>query len=144
MQSYVRSFKPRVNLSNMEVLNSPRSTLQLLSPSEVTSRLSSPAERVEKLVTENPVVVFAMSSCCMCHVVKRLFFSLGVNPTVYELDTEPGGAEIEKALSRLGSGQTLPAIYVGGKLIGSLDRLMTAHISGTLVPQLKEAGALWL
>ncbi|KAJ7539055.1 hypothetical protein O6H91_11G075300 [Diphasiastrum complanatum] len=136
---------PRSSLQlNMEVLNGPRSTLQLLSPSEVTSRWSSPVERVEKLVTENSVVVFSMSYCCMCHVVKHLFFSLGVNPTVYELDIEPGGAEIEETLSRLGDSQALPAIYVGGKLIGSLDRLMTAHIIGTLVPQLKEAGALWL
>ncbi|KAJ7559978.1 hypothetical protein O6H91_04G109400 [Diphasiastrum complanatum] len=77
-------------------------------------------ERVEKLVTENPVVVFAMSSCFMCHVVKRSFFSLGVNPTVYKLDKEPGG-----------------------KLVGSLDRLMTAHINGTLVPQLVKNSLIW-
>jgi hypothetical protein len=29
-------------------------------------------------------------------------------------------------------------------LFGGLDKLMAAHISGELVPILKEAGALWL
>ncbi|KAJ7548531.1 hypothetical protein O6H91_07G015300 [Diphasiastrum complanatum] len=132
-------------MPNMEVINRNRSgTLQLSSQPEVTSRPSSPTDVVQKLVAENPVVVFAQSSCCMCHVVKRLFFSLGVNPTVCEVDNEPGGAEMEKVLVRLAGGQALPSIFVGGRLIGSLDRLMTAHISGTLVPQLKEAGAMWL
>lgn len=38
----------------------------------------------------------------------------------------------------------VPAVFVGGKLVGGLDMLMAAHISGSLIPQLKEAGALWL
>uniref|UniRef100_A0A6N2MMN3 Uncharacterized protein n=1 Tax=Salix viminalis TaxID=40686 RepID=A0A6N2MMN3_SALVM len=37
-----------------------------------------------------------------------------------------------------------PALFIGGKLFGGLDRLMATHISGELVPILKEAGALWL
>ena len=38
----------------------------------------------------------------------------------------------------------LPAVFVGGRLLGELDRLMAVHISGELVPILKDAGALWL
>ncbi|CAK9858888.1 unnamed protein product [Sphagnum jensenii] len=101
-------------------------------------------EKVERLAAENAVVVFSQSGCCMCHVVKRLFCSLGVGPTVYELDEQSGG---KKALLRLlgaGSQGPVPAVFVGGKLLGGLDRVMAAHINGTLVPQLKEAGALWL
>ncbi|KAI5312382.1 hypothetical protein L3X38_041555 [Prunus dulcis] len=30
------------------------------------------------------------------------------------------------------------------KLVGAMDRVMASHINGTLVPLLKEAGALWL
>ncbi|BBN11287.1 glutaredoxin 3 [Marchantia polymorpha subsp. ruderalis] len=102
-------------------------------------------ERVERLAAENAVVVFSLSSCCMCHVVKRLFCSLGVGPTVYELDDMNGGAELERALRKLvGDSQAVPAVFVGGKLLGGLDRVMAAHISGALIPQLKEAGALWL
>ncbi|CAK9217391.1 unnamed protein product [Sphagnum troendelagicum] len=106
-------------------------------------------EKVEKLAAENAVVVFSQSGCCMCHVVKRLFCSLGVGPTVYELDEQSGGGDLEKALVRLvGEPQAVPApvpaVFVGGKLIGGLDHVMAAHINGSLVPLLKEAGALWL
>ncbi|KAJ7514607.1 hypothetical protein O6H91_23G052100 [Diphasiastrum complanatum] len=105
----------------------------------------SPVERVERLASQNAVVVFSVSSCCLCYVVKRLFCSLGVNPMVYELDEEIDGSDVKNALARLvGQSQVAPTVFVGGKLIGGLDELMSAHISGTLVPRLKEAGALWL
>jgi glutaredoxin 3 len=102
-------------------------------------------QEVEKLVQENAVVVFSQSGCCMCHVVKRLFCNLGVSPTVHELDERKEGADIERALQRLdGSTGALPTVFVGGKLVGGLDAVMAAHVGGTLVPRLKEAGALWL
>ncbi|GMI74872.1 hypothetical protein like AT3G02000 [Hibiscus trionum] len=109
------------------------------------SMASDPMERVVKLASESAVVVFSLSSCCMCHAVKRLFCGMGVNPTVYELDQDPRGKEMESALMRLlGNSQAVPVVFIGGKLIGSMDRVMASHINGTLVPLLKEAGALWL
>ncbi|KAE9445947.1 hypothetical protein C3L33_22157, partial [Rhododendron williamsianum] len=70
----------------------------------------------------------------------------GGNPTVYELDEDPrGGKEIEKALMMLlGSPSGVPVVFIGGKLVGAMDRVMASHINGSLVPLLKEAGALWL
>uniref|UniRef100_A0A6N2MLX4 Glutaredoxin domain-containing protein n=1 Tax=Salix viminalis TaxID=40686 RepID=A0A6N2MLX4_SALVM len=110
-----------------------------------TSIISDPLEKVARLASGSAVVVFSISSCCMCHAVKRLFCGMGVNPTVYELDHDPRGKEIEKALMRLlGNSTSVPVVFIGGKLIGSMDRVMASHISGTLVPLLKEAGALWL
>ncbi|XP_038874416.1 glutaredoxin-C1-like [Benincasa hispida] len=101
--------------------------------------------RIERMAAENAVVMFSMTSCCMCHAVKRLFCGMGVNPTVYELDEDPRGKEIEKALMRLmGSSSAVPAVFIGGKLVGSMDRVMVSHINGSLVPLLKNAGALWL
>ncbi|XP_047062003.1 glutaredoxin-C5-like [Lolium rigidum] len=107
------------------------------------------AERVERLASESAVVVFSVSSCCMCHAVKRLFCGMGVHPTVHELDLDPRGLELERALAALlGSGggavPVVPVVFIGGKLVGAMDRVMAAHINGTLVPLLKEAGALWL
>lgn len=111
------------------------------------SRLS-PLERVQRLASDNAVLVFSVTSCCMCHVVKRLFCGLGVNPAVFELDEEGEGAgnsDMEKVLVRLvGKKPAVPAVFIGGELVGGLDRLMAAHISGELVPKLKQAGALWL
>lgn len=102
-------------------------------------------EKVERMTAENAVVVFSSNNCCMSHVAKRLLCSLGVNPMVIELDEETGGAEIEEALTKLvGETPAIPVVFVGGKLVGGVDRLVAAHISGNLIPQLKEAKALWL
>ena len=124
-------------------------------------------ERVLRMAQGNAVVVFSVSGCCMCHVVKRLLLGLGVGPTVYEIDqlqggTERGeaaGREIRAVLSRLvvgpssssehaqtaaAVGSGLPAVFVGGKLLGGVEKVMACHINGSLVPLLKQAGALWL
>ncbi|KAH7441066.1 hypothetical protein KP509_03G023800 [Ceratopteris richardii] len=133
------------------------SALQLLSP------LDGPLERVEKIAMENAVVVFGMSTCCMCHVAKTLLCGMGVNPRIVELDNDVSGPAMERAIIAkmvllpysnsdihqhppLSSAikPTLPAIFMGGRLIGGLDHLMALHISGSLIPLLKDVGALWL
>ncbi|GFS33966.1 thioredoxin superfamily protein [Actinidia rufa] len=105
-----------------------------------------PVERVVRLASESAVVIFSVSTCCMCHAAKRLFCGMGVNPTVYELDQDPTGREMERVLMRLLGkySPTVPVVFIGGKLVGAMDRVMASHINGTLVPLLKEAGALWL
>ncbi|KAK4380406.1 hypothetical protein RND71_002268 [Anisodus tanguticus] len=109
------------------------------------SSSSESLERVVRLASRSAVVIFSSSTCCMCHAVKRLFSELGVSPTVYELDQDPNGKGMERALSKLlGNSPAVPVVFIGGKLIGSMDRVMASHINGTLVPLLREAGALWL
>ncbi|XP_022889394.1 glutaredoxin-C1-like [Olea europaea var. sylvestris] len=102
-------------------------------------------ETVMRMATGSAVVIFSVSTCCMCHAVKRLFCGMGVNPSVHEIDQDPRGKEIEKALmTLLGSSSAMPVVFIGGRLVGTMDRVMASHIKGTLVPLLKEAGALWL
>ncbi|KAJ4825188.1 Glutaredoxin-C9 [Turnera subulata] len=106
-----------------------------------------PYEVVRQLASSNAVVVFSISGCCMCTVAKRLLFSLGVGPTVVELDHHSAGGDIQGVLFHLlasGGQQPVPAIFVGGKFLGGIEALMAFHINGTLVPLLKDAGALWL
>ncbi|KAJ7968617.1 Glutaredoxin [Quillaja saponaria] len=106
---------------------------------------------VIKMVSENAVIVFGKRGCCMCHVVKRLLLGLGVNPVVYEVE-EDGEVKVIEELTRMvgledgsrSSSVQFPAVFVGGKLFGGLERVMATHISGELVPILKDAGALWL
>lgn len=106
----------------------------------------SPYEMVRQLGSCNAVVVFSMSGCCMSTVVKQLLFGLGVGPTVVELDKHVAGPHIQGVLfDLLGAGrQPVPAVFVGGKFLGGVETLMACHINGTLVPLLKDAGALWL
>ncbi|KAG2571723.1 glutaredoxin-C5-like [Panicum virgatum] len=126
-------------------------------PAAVVAPAETAAERVERLASESAVVVFSVSTCCMCHAVKRLFCGMGVHPAVHELDLDPRGRELERALAcLLGAAAApgaaaaaapppvVPVVFIGGRLVGAMDRVMAAHINGSLVPLLKEAGALWL
>lgn len=98
-----------------------------------------------RLASQRAVVIFSVSSCCMSHAVKTLFSDLGVNPAVYELDGEPMGKEMESALIKIiGRKPPVPVVFIGGRLIGSTDNVMTLHLGGNLVPMLRDAGALWL
>ncbi|XP_071695951.1 glutaredoxin-C6-like [Rutidosis leptorrhynchoides] len=95
--------------------------------------------RIQRLISENPVIIFSRSACCMCHVMKRLFASLGVHPTVIELEEGEIGA-----LSVLqGGGETVaPAIFIGGERVGGLENLVGLHLTGQLVPKLVDVGVL--
>ncbi|XP_043688299.1 glutaredoxin-C9-like [Telopea speciosissima] len=108
---------------------------------------------VNGLVSGNAVIVFGRRGCCMCHVVKRLLVGLGVNPAVYEVDEKDESCVVDELNSIAAAAAAdvpekpqfqFPAVFIGGKLFGGLDRLMNAHISGELIPILKKAGALWL
>ncbi|GMH25678.1 hypothetical protein Nepgr_027521 [Nepenthes gracilis] len=108
-------------------------------------------ERIERLASENAVVIFSRSSCCMCHAIVRLLRGMGANPTVHELaelDSPSRRRDLEKALMMLlgtsSLSTALPVLFVGGKLVGAMDMVMASHINGSLVPLLKQAGALWL
>ncbi|KZV58270.1 F-box protein-like [Dorcoceras hygrometricum] len=105
-------------------------------------------EKLSVLVSGNAVVVFTVNGCFMCHVVKQLLFGLGVGPAVVELDRDSTGRDIQALLRSLAGGsarlQPIPAVFVGGKFLGGIESVMACHINGTLVPLLKEAGALWL
>ncbi|KAL0321264.1 UNVERIFIED_CONTAM: Glutaredoxin-C9 [Sesamum radiatum] len=109
------------------------------------------AQSVRKLVAENAVVVFARRGCCMCHVVKLLLHGHGVNPSIFDVDDQ-NEADVKNELSEIiGEGAAgnsavpqFPAVFVGGELFGGLEDIMGAHISGELVPRLREARALWL
>uniref|UniRef100_M8BFS1 Uncharacterized protein n=1 Tax=Aegilops tauschii TaxID=37682 RepID=M8BFS1_AEGTA len=93
------------------------------------------AERVRRLASQRAVVIFGTSNCCMCHVVKTLFTEMGVSWTVHELDKDPRGKDVERALASMaGRSLPVPAVFIGGALV----------LAAQLVPLLRQAGALWL
>ncbi|KAI6703702.1 hypothetical protein NL676_012838 [Syzygium grande] len=117
---------------------------------------------VGRAVVENAVIVIGRRGCCMCHVAERLLLGLGVNPAVYEVDDVDEGVVVKELVSMIringkdgkdskgGEGSDndqklqFPAVFVGGQLFGGLEKVIATHISGELVPILREAGALWL
>ncbi|KAK8948428.1 Monothiol glutaredoxin-S9 [Platanthera zijinensis] len=122
-------------------------------PSSPSSGSSSGGGGVKTAVEEIPVVVVGRRGCCMSHVVKLLLQGLGVSPVVWEVAGEAEETALRAEIGKMGPADdkggrgcpvTLPAVFIGGRLVGGVDHLMTAHISGQLVPNLKQAGALWL
>ncbi|KAF6169406.1 hypothetical protein GIB67_010631 [Kingdonia uniflora] len=99
---------------------------------------------ITRMASQRAVVIFTKSSCCMCHTITSLFSDLGVNAAVHELDHDPKGREMEKALVKKGCNPSVPAVFIGGELIGGTNEVMTRHLNGSLIPLLKRVGAIWL
>ncbi|XP_042000998.1 glutaredoxin-C6-like [Salvia splendens] len=108
-----------------------------LSPSAASPLAIDVAEsaetRIQRLISENPVIIFSRPSCCMCHVMKRLLSTVGVHPTVIELDDDEIAAL---------SPRPAPDLYIGGAPVGGLESLVALHLSNNLVPKLVQVGAL--
>lgn len=102
-------------------------------------------ERLQRVVEENPVLVFGQRGCFMCHVVNRLLLGHGVKAVVFEVEEGEEASKV-KEIAQVPGDQRLqfPVVFIGGRFVGGLDRLISLHICGDLVPILKEAGALWL
>nr|GEW38350.1 glutaredoxin-C11-like [Tanacetum cinerariifolium] len=93
-------------------------------------------EIVKNLASKSAAVIFTKSSCCMCHSIKALFYELGASPAIHEVDND---ADMEWALRLLGSNPAIPAVFIGGKYIGSAKDVITLHVDGSLKQKLIEA-----
>lgn len=101
-------------------------------------------DTVKRLGSEDPVVIFSKSSCCISHTIKTLIRNFGANPTVYELDELPNGKEMENALVELGRNPSVPAVFIGKKLVGGANEVMSLNVKGKLKPMLIKAKAIWV
>ncbi|XP_074359098.1 glutaredoxin-C11-like [Apium graveolens] len=100
-------------------------------------------DMVIDLASKKAAVIFTKSSCFMCHSIKALFYDLGASPAVHELDQLTNGKEMECALQRLGCNPSVPAVFIGGKYIGSAKDIISLHVDGSLKEKLIEAKAIW-
>nr|GLL30639.1 glutaredoxin-C13-like [Ipomoea trifida] len=95
-------------------------------------------EKVKTLASQHGVVIFSKTTCCLCYAVNILFQELGVKPHVYDIDTDnQDGKEMERALARMGCNSSVPAVFIGGNLVGSTNEVMSLHLSGSLIGMLK-------
>ncbi|GMP99995.1 hypothetical protein CsSME_00047259 [Camellia sinensis var. sinensis] len=99
---------------------------------------------VTALVAEKPMVIFSKSSCCICHSIKKLIHGFGASPTIYELDELSNGQQLERELLSLGREPSVPAVFIGGELVGGSKEVMSLHLQGKLVQLLIQAGAIFV
>ncbi|TKY57986.1 Glutaredoxin-C6 protein [Spatholobus suberectus] len=101
--------------------------------------------RIQRLISEHPVIIFTRSACCMCHVMKKLLATIGVNPTVIELDDHEIAALPlpDNNNNNNCNRNPTPAVFIGGAPVGGLESLVALHVTGHLVPKLVQVGALW-
>ncbi|CAI0446082.1 unnamed protein product [Linum tenue] len=78
----------------------------------------------------------------MCHSIKQLFYELGASPAIHELDREAHGRELEWALRSLGC-PAVPAVFIGGRFVGSAKEILSLHLDGSLKQMLIHANAIW-
>ncbi|KAK4717520.1 hypothetical protein R3W88_015858 [Solanum pinnatisectum] len=95
------------------------------------------ADKIQRMSSEHGVMIFSKSTCCLCYAVTILFRDLGVDPYVHELDHDSDGKDMEKALMRMGCNASVPAVFIGGKLVGSTNEVMSLHLKGSLIQLLK-------
>ncbi|KAJ7966417.1 Glutaredoxin [Quillaja saponaria] len=134
-----------------DVVHQDLSTMSSSTSSTSSSSLSidvdeSAETRIRRLISEHPVIIFSRSSCCMCHVMKKLLATIGVHPTVIELDDHEIAAlpAHDSETDHTNLRNRAPSVFIGGTCIGGLESLVALHLSGHLVTRLVEVGALWV
>ncbi|KAK3181248.1 Glutaredoxin [Lecanicillium sp. MT-2017a] len=100
------------------------------------------AQKAQKLIDENDVMVFSKSYCPYCRSTKQLLSSLDAKFTVFEMDQEPDGADLQDALEDISGQRTVPNVYIKQKHIGGNSDVQSLSSSGKLKELLKNAGAL--
>ncbi|KAH7863689.1 hypothetical protein Vadar_020741 [Vaccinium darrowii] len=96
------------------------------------------------LVAQRPLVIFSKTNCCMSDSIKILFYGFGANPAIYELDELQNGQQLERELVALGQWPIVPAVFIGGKIVGGPNEIMSLHVKGELVKMLKKNRIIYL
>ncbi|KAG5567681.1 hypothetical protein RHGRI_003026 [Rhododendron griersonianum] len=87
---------------------------------------------VADLVAQSrPLVIFSKTSCCMSEAIRILFYGFGANPAIYE-DELQNGQQLERELVASGRRPSVPAVFIGGRLVGGSNEVMSLQVKGDL------------
>lgn len=101
---------------------------------------------VEDAVVKYPVVVFSKTWCPFCKRAKAALSEAGVNVNddvkVYELDNMGSKRRsIQNYISEKYGHRTVPAVFIGGKLVGGGDETAQLQRDGKLAPMVSAAAS---
>jgi cysteine synthase A len=100
---------------------------------------------VDKLIAEEPVLMFALEWCEFCWAARKLFKAHDIPYRAIDLDSvayqqDDWGGRVRRAVgARIGL-PTIPQAFIGGELIGGTAELFDAARSGALQAKLRTAG----
>jgi cysteine synthase A len=100
---------------------------------------------VDKLIAEEPVVMFALEWCEFCWASRKLFRAHNIPYRSIDLDSvayqkDDWGGRVRRAVGARVGGPTIPQVFIGGELIGGTAEVFDAARSGELHRRLAAAG----
>ncbi|CAG9465079.1 unnamed protein product [Pedinophyceae sp. YPF-701] len=93
------------------------------------------ADYINKLIKENPVMVFSKSYCPACSRAKRAITGTKGGPEkmkVLEMDGLPECDDLQDELLSMTGGRTVPRVFIGGKFVGGGDETAALARAGKL------------
>eukprot|EP00331_Platyophrya_macrostoma_P028507 CAMPEP_0176444860 /NCGR_PEP_ID=MMETSP0127-20121128/23324_1 /TAXON_ID=938130 /ORGANISM="Platyophrya macrostoma, Strain WH" /LENGTH=94 /DNA_ID=CAMNT_0017830469 /DNA_START=41 /DNA_END=325 /DNA_ORIENTATION=+ len=84
----------------------------------------------------NKVVIFAWSHCPYCKKAKALFESITKDMSYVIIDGSAEGEAIHQEIIKSTGHETVPAVYINGKLIGGFSDCDALNNEGKLLPLL--------
>jgi len=85
-------------------------------------------------------VIFSKTYCPYCVKAKQAFQSIGVSPTVVELDKRDDCDAMQQELKRITGGSSVPRVFIQQKFLGGGDDTAAAASSGELLKLCVAAG----
>jgi glutaredoxin 3 len=85
------------------------------------------------LIAANKVVVFAWVKCPYCVKVKALLDSVTKDVTYVYVDTVENGEAIREEIIKATGHETVPAVFINGKLIGGFSDTNALNEQGKLL-----------
>ncbi|GBG33924.1 Glutaredoxin [Hondaea fermentalgiana] len=104
------------------------------------SSASARAKVARAIESNDGVLMYSKSFCSFSHGAKEVFRSAGVDVTVHELDEEPDGVEVQKALFEETGQRTVPNIFIGKAHVGGYSELMEGVKDGHVHDLLEVVG----
>ncbi|KAF1744259.1 LOW QUALITY PROTEIN: hypothetical protein MXB_5704 [Myxobolus squamalis] len=89
-------------------------------------------ETIKKIIVENNIVLFSISTCPYCKKAKEYFRSKSIVPFVIEVDQNPYSSQIRSLLLSLTGQRTFPNIFGFANHIGGSDDLLQLDKNGLI------------
>ena len=96
--------------------------------------LADAAEPLQHFIKSGQVVIFAWETCPFCKKAKEILEPI-TDPKdykVYYVDKQPDGEDLRAEIKRVWNHETVPAVFIGGKLIGGASEVEELQKLGQL------------